>query len=214
MPVKTPKARSDSGTSTKGRCLAPAELARLRLVLPLRLPDFLVEQLTKEPLLGAQFEVPVTPEMSALVPKLRLAGVAARQESAVHAETLVLACFDVPRLIAEALDFQPGATLLAQGFLPFAGCGLRGTALYFVALGGREKTLVPGELHFIDASWDSLAPRPLLGRNGSPLRLNELLSIAVNAPQASLRQRLKKKLPSRSRPAVRRRVPVSLSLFD
>lgn len=171
-----------------GRCLAKAELARLRLTLPVSLPDFLVHRLSTEPLLEARFDLPGFSSPSGASQPTR------RRMEAQGGLSLV--CFDVSRLLSEALDFEPGASLLAEGYLPFAGCGRRGTTLFLVTLRA-SSTSQPGEVHTVEGQ-KGARPSPLSKPDGGRLRFDELLAHARATAHASLRQRLRKKRPARA----------------
>jgi hypothetical protein len=179
-----------------GYRLGPGDLGRLRLTLPVALPDWLVRQLTAVPWLGAHVELDVDAQTA-------------------RPEPLCLCLFDVDRLLLEALEHEPGKSLLASGFLALGGCGRRGITTYAVALAGQESPLVSSNPGFRTLAE---APPPVLRCAGVPVTLTTLSTLGRPSPSASLRQRLPRRRSAGSRMPTRARAKPSgnpsLSLFD
>ncbi len=102
-------------TSTPGsHSLARADVARLRLSLPFELDDGALQALQAlRP--GAGYEM-------------------VRGGASDDAELIQLVIFDLTRMLDEVSSFSPGKQLVADGWVPIAGCGNRGLCLYLIQL--------------------------------------------------------------------------------
>jgi hypothetical protein len=179
-----------------GEPLCSAEACRLRLELPVTFSTHLLAQLGARALLGAGLELSVR-------------DTSAREgfgETAKSAETALRLCFfDVERLLVEALDFEPGKTLIAHGLLPIAGCGQRTARVYCVPLeAGPGPYLLsyidpeaPDSVHQTRNPNETLATQAPLHVSGTALSLDNVLDLAIGCPGASLRRRLLRKKGAR-----------------
>jgi len=99
-----------------GETLSQAALSRLCLTLPGPLPPWLVGELRKRRLLGGGVRI-----------------------AAANGTLHTLALFTAERIVEEALDYDPGRSLYAEGWLPVADSGRGSRTVYLVALGGRPR---------------------------------------------------------------------------
>lgn len=197
-PLSSPaaKERVDDGVGGFGKPLCPVESCRLRLGLPFVLPARLFLQLTSQALLGARLEAAVQgtgyPKANGETPE----------------PSLRLCFFDVERLLTEALDFEPGKTLVSDGLLPIAGCGRRTAGVVLVSFACDDGAYA---LSYIDPEAPAtaltenekrgaIATRPLIHASGVRLNLENVLELARACPGAALRRRVLRKRRGRSLP--------------
>lgn len=154
----------------RSTALAPVDIARLRLCLPFTLSDRALREVSRLSLGG---------------------GYEWRRVADGSAFELVL--FALERVLNEVLNFSPGKELVRAGWVPVAGCGRRGRAIYFVQLlpagFGELRRYNPGENSPCSVADDLAAA--VAGLEPLGVQLSELFE--KGAPRADLR--LRRRLP-------------------
>ena len=126
-----------AGETGSGHTLSAAGRARLLLNLPEQMPEWLLETLEQQPLLGAKLRL--SSDVSTLI------------------NNLTLVIHPAERLLQEALLHEPGRGLVASGLVPLAACGARTSGYYAVTPHGDNC----GQLLFRRARGESFEALPI-----------------------------------------------------